>query len=104
MSLKDFFLGVLAGALAGVIFAPRSGRETREGLKEHYSEIKDQVIGKTASIKGITRETYENIVDSVVEGFESAKKITSSEASDIRAELKSGYHKIRAVLCQGRPA
>jgi gas vesicle protein len=104
MSFKDFFLGLLAGALTGILLSPKSGRETREGLKKHYSEIKDQVIGKTASIKEISKETYENIVDSVVEGYQSAKKITSSEAADIRAELKSGYHKIKAVLSQARPA
>ncbi len=104
MSFKDFFLGLLAGTLTGIMISPRSGRETREGIKQSYAEIKDEVIGKTAAIKEISREAYGNIVDSVVEGYLSAKKITAAEAAEIKAKLKTGYNKVKDIFVQARPA
>ena len=104
MSYKDFFLGLLAGAVAGIMLSPKSGRETREGIKKYYSDIKDKVLEKTASVKEITKETYGNVVDAVVEGYRSSRKITASEAAEIKADLKEGYDRIKAVFSQSRPA
>jgi len=55
-------LGVIAGAIAGLLFAPKSGAETRKIIKEKAKEIgkegqKLAVSGKEAVEKGIEKVT-----------------------------------------------
>ncbi|MCB0824887.1 MAG: YtxH domain-containing protein [Armatimonadetes bacterium] len=40
--LAGFGLGALLGALAGILFAPKAGEETREELGSRLKEIKDK--------------------------------------------------------------
>lgn len=40
-SVVSFLLGVSTGILLGILFAPKSGRETREDLKGHMEVIKE---------------------------------------------------------------
>jgi gas vesicle protein len=98
MSEKDFLLGAMAGVIVGILFAPKSGRSTRESMRTYYFEMKDNILENLSQIKDITRETYENVVNSVVKGYEEAKVVTTEEAAQIRQELKSGYSRIKMVL------
>jgi gas vesicle protein len=98
MSSKDFFFGAVLGALAGVLFAPKSGKETREGAKTYYLEMKDQVLEEMGKVKDISRETYEKVVNSVVRGYEDTRKITSREAVEIKQDLKSGYDRMQQLV------
>jgi gas vesicle protein len=100
MSERYFFFGALAGFIAGVLFAPKSGRRTREAMRSYYFEMKDQILENLPQIKDITKETYDNVVNSVVTGYEEARLVTSSEAVQIKNELKSGYERIKTVLSQ----
>lgn len=40
--LAGFGLGALLGAAAGILFAPKSGDETREDLSKKLKEVKDK--------------------------------------------------------------
>jgi gas vesicle protein len=98
MSERDFLLGALAGVITGILIAPKPGRNTKESIRRYYFEMKDKILESLAQIKDITKETYDNIVNTVVKGYEEAKVITSEEAAQIRHELKSGYGRIKGVL------
>ncbi len=41
--LKGFLIGGLAGVIAGVLFAPKSGKETRDELGEKAADIATRV-------------------------------------------------------------
>lgn len=98
MSERSFFAGALTGFIAGIILAPKSGRRTREAMRSYYFEMKDQVLENLSQIKDITKETYDNVVNSVVKGYEEARLVTSGEAAQIKHELKSGYERVKTVL------
>lgn len=56
--LLSFVLGGLAGAALAVLFAPRSGRETRELLSDRMKEgvakgrdLKDEVVNRTQQLR-----------------------------------------------------
>jgi len=98
MSERSFFFGALTGFIAGLLLAPKSGRSLRQDMRTYYFEMKDQILENLSQIKDITKETYENVVNSVVKGYEEAKLVTSGEAAQIRAELKSGYSRIKTIL------
>lgn len=97
MSQKDFLLGAMAGAIIGILFAPKAGKSTRESMRKYYFEMKDQILENLSQMKNITKETYENVVNSVVKGYEEAKVVTSEEAAQIRHELKGGYNQLRDI-------
>jgi gas vesicle protein len=96
-----FLKGVLFGAVAGILLAPRSGRETREEIKKAYEEITDNITEELCRLKEVTLDTYNQVVHSVVNGYLEAKKITAKEAEQIIAELKDGYDKIRFAHQEG---
>lgn len=96
MKKWGFLRGALLGLMAGLLVAPRSGKETRENIKKHYEEISDRISEELSRMKDVTQETYAQVVGAVVDGFTEAKKITADEATAIKAELKKGFEEIRA--------
>jgi gas vesicle protein len=95
MTKSAFLRGALLGLIAGILVAPRSGKETRENIKRHYEEISDRISEELSRLKDITKETYAQVVGTVVHGFVEAKKITSDEAAELKSELKRGFEDIR---------
>ncbi|HBZ33502.1 MAG TPA: hypothetical protein DEO38_00205 [Bacteroidales bacterium] len=67
-ALLAFVGGAVAGALAGVLFAPKSGKETREDIAKKFDEVKAQVVA-ILDEKGIklSKEEFEKFVKSVME-------------------------------------
>ncbi|MDL2310616.1 YtxH domain-containing protein [Peptostreptococcaceae bacterium OttesenSCG-928-C18] len=105
--------GTLAGITAGVLFAPKSGEETRqdikefasdasESVKENLSTMKDTVIYKTEEIVGDIKDKYDEFkergvtelekasdeVEDVKEKAEKVKKTVKNAAEEIKDEVK----------------
>lgn len=96
-----FLKGVLFGALAGIMLAPRAGKETRDEIKKTYGDITDLITEELSCLKEVSSEAYDQIVQSVVNAFTETKKITKAEAEQLVAELKQGYDKIRFAHQEG---
>jgi len=101
LGLGSLVIGAIAGAIAGILFAPKSGKETRDDLKETLNEIKDQVAAKVGDLKDITEQGYRAAVDTVLKTYEDARKLTADEASNIKADLNKGYKDIKQAAGQG---
>lgn len=69
-ALLAFLLGAAAGAVAGVLLAPRSGEETRERLKDWLEEKRE----KTQEFLEKEREHLRHKKDQVSTAFDAAKK------------------------------
>jgi gas vesicle protein len=54
-----FVLGSLIGAALGVLYAPKSGRETRSNIKKFGEEIADTVSDLSDDFKEDERQFYE---------------------------------------------
>ncbi len=96
LAVGSLVIGAVAGAIAGILFAPKSGRETRDELKETLTQVKDDVATKIGDfdIQELTKNAYQTVVDTVVRTYEDAKKLTASEASNIKSDLEQGYEDI----------
>ena len=57
--LSYFFLGLGMGVAVGVLFAPKSGRETREYLRSKAEEGTDYVKQKSGEVREQASEVYD---------------------------------------------
>ena len=46
-----FVGGVVLGAVAGLLFAPKSGRETRREIKDSATKVKEEVVNAAKRTK-----------------------------------------------------
>ena len=85
-------LGAIFGAIAGLLFAPKAGKETREDIKKFAQDTKEkgeelfegakkEVAVKLENLKKAGKEIngddYKKIVDEIVENFKGNGKITA---------------------------
>ena len=56
-------VGGTLGVLSGILLAPKSGKETRNDIKEKANEIKDNTIEKTRELKANAKEAKTKIKD-----------------------------------------
>ena len=80
---SHIILGAAAGFAAGILFAPKSGKETREELKQKAKVWR----GKAKDSYTITKEGATLVKDEVVEGAQYLKDIGRDAAGDAKAEV-----------------
>lgn len=93
-------VGVLAGAIAGILFAPQSGKETREDIAKYLHEMKEKIAQELAKMGTITKEKYDEVVNKVVKIYEMEKKITSKDAADIKDKLEKNYNEVVRIAAE----
>lgn len=80
-TLLAFVLGGVIGAALGILYAPKSGRETRYNIKRIGEEFADTVYDLGDDVKETSRKVYEegrekvlSGKDKITEAFEAGKK------------------------------
>jgi gas vesicle protein len=79
--LVGIMLGAAAGALLGVLFAPNSGKETRESIKQKTKHLKEELEVK---IEAIDKSTLNDLKKSC----EDIKEVAADEYQNIAKQLK----------------
>lgn len=83
-SARSFFWGLLAGAGIALLFAPRSGEETRREIKRSAGRV-----------KLIAQDTAEDLTDTVLDKYEHARRTVENtidatkEAIDLKKKQAS---------------
>lgn len=111
--LKGLFVGAIAGAVAGILLAPKSGKETRKDLKKlamDFDEKATELYNKAVVIlrkklnalkragKKIDETRYLDIVKDVVAEVEKDSAITSDAAKKIGHQLKKDWVIVKEEL------
>jgi len=91
-------IGVLAGAIAGVLLAPKSGKETRDDITKYIHEMKDRIAEELTKAGKITKDSYNDIVAKIVKVYELEKKISAEDAKDIKDKLDSNYEEVKKAI------
>jgi gas vesicle protein len=63
--LSYFFLGLGLGVAAGVLFAPKSGAETRDFLRSKAEEGTDYVKRRAEDLRDTTADAFDRSKDSI---------------------------------------
>lgn len=74
-----FFGGALAGVIAGILFAPKSGEETRRELKGYARRTEEDLIEKA-------KEARAALDDAIERG----KHFVAEKRVDVEAAVKAG--------------
>jgi gas vesicle protein len=74
-----FLAGAVAGGIAGVLFAPKSGDETRRELKGYARKTEEELIEKA-------KEARAALDDAIERG----KHFLSEKRADLEAAVKAG--------------
>ncbi|HWB83538.1 MAG TPA: YtxH domain-containing protein [Bryobacteraceae bacterium] len=76
--LAWFLVGAVVGATVGLLYAPNSGRNTRQILSQKSQESKDAVTGTSRDIVEAGREMFERgrqLVEDAADLFERGRKL-----------------------------
>jgi gas vesicle protein len=112
---KGLILGTVAGAVAGILLAPKSGAETREDLKKMAIEVKDRTIDlyttakkrlekKIAYLKKagekLDESKYKLLVQEVVDEIKNDAEVTSSASAKLAKQLKADWKMFSTALAK----
>jgi gas vesicle protein len=92
--MKGFAMGAALGAIAGILFAPRGGKETQKMLKDKAHEVKGMVAAKAAELKKISEESYAQLVEEAV-FVAKQKKMSAKEIDALKKDLLARYKDLK---------
>jgi gas vesicle protein len=100
-AITFFLIGLGAGALAGLLLAPKSGKQLRKDIRRGYEDAKD-AVGEWAddaaeSVKGHVREAGERVRDAADRGVEMAEEL----GKDLRDSVREKVEPMRKVINRG---
>ncbi len=78
-NLLAFLVGGLMGAGLALLFAPRSGRETREQIREYAKDLESKVKDQVEDVKKYTSEEIDKLKDRAKSAVEHGKKAFKEE-------------------------
>jgi gas vesicle protein len=96
--IEGIAVGAVAGAIAGLLLAPKSGQETREEITADLNEIKDKLVARLEKLEDCTKEKYEEAVTTIVAEYSAAKKIPVEQAEELENRLRDGYETILKTI------
>jgi gas vesicle protein len=82
--LAYFLVGGGIGAVVALLFAPRTGRETREMIAQRASESRERVLSASR-----------NVGDRVTSYIDKGKEVVSSQKEQISAAIEAGKQAYR---------
>ena len=88
-------IGAVVGGALGVLFAPQSGKETREDIKKALNDAKEEVGEKANKIQDLTIAQYQKIVDEVVNQYKAIKNLGDKKVAKIKEEFCANYQKTK---------
>lgn len=86
----NLLLGVLIGAGVAVLFAPRSGQETRRGIKRRARQAGDTVVGAAQGVSDQVVDTFESARNRVEEQIESARLAVELKKQQVTRAVEAG--------------
>lgn len=79
-----FLGGAMAGVVAGLLLAPKSGEETRRDLRNYARRAEEEVLEKAKEARAALDQTMER-----------GKQFFAEKAADVEAAVKAGREAVK---------
>ena len=104
VGVGSFLLGALVGAGLALLFAPKSGAETQEELREHARKIRSAAEERVREAQRQLEDRLDDVREGVQTRFDGVKDAVSagrSAASDARVDLERKLQRSKAAYRAG---
>jgi gas vesicle protein len=102
-----FVWGLLVGAAAALLFAPKAGRETREELSESYFRLRGDAEDRLRDAQEAMNRTVDEVRRQFEDGMDSARRAVESgrqAARESRDEMERRVRESRDAFRSGYEA
>jgi gas vesicle protein len=103
--IGGFLLGALAGAAVALLFAPRSGEETRAELRDGMRRLKDRADETVRTMQDAVGDTLQGVrstvtdrLDHAREAFETGRQSARDAREDLERKARETRERIRAGI------
>ena len=96
--VKALVVGGLIGAGLGILFAPKSGRETRDDIARKADELLAKVGEEFEKEDGKGRRAYEGAIDKLMQAEEKAVE----KIADVAEKLSENKSRLMSAIDAGR--
>lgn len=87
----SFLLGAAAGFLLGILFAPASGKETRQKIKEQAAKTGEKAKESYEKISREAEKGIQIVKERAQEGIEAIKDFIEKKKEEIAKKPSQGY-------------
>jgi gas vesicle protein len=81
---KGVLIGGIIGAAAGLLFAPKPGRELRSDLKNRYRDAQDKTKQAVADVAGKTQDMVHQVGQHAADLMDKTKSAVSSAKEEVQ--------------------
>lgn len=93
--LKGMLLGLGVGAVLGMLYAPKSGKELRDDIKRKSVEVKNKGKEEFEKIKERFADQYDKTENMLAARF--GADLDKSKKAAIKQELKGAFERIKEI-------
>lgn len=94
-SVGAFLLGAAVGAVAGLLFAPRSGEETRREIEEGADRIRQDAERKLSDLRQEVEQAYDRVRTEMEEGLAAARSEVEGRRRQAGEAVRAGREAAR---------
>lgn len=107
-TVLSILFGATIGVFIGILFAPKSGKETRnqinskaeavkEGINYKTYELKEKVVEKAEKVQDDIAEIKEELKEKVLETAERVQEEISVKTDELKEKVKEKVHAIKST-------
>lgn len=88
-------VGALLGAVAGMLLAPKSGKDTRKTLRDWSEDMGNTVKDRLQKTKDAAQDKYNQVAEAVAEKKDKVDTIKENEVSNLGEDLKGRWENVK---------
>lgn len=92
-----FFTGFMAGAVISLLYAPSSGKETRQKIRDKSIEAKDRTVELAQQTSESARQSAQNLMEQGKEGVQGIVDTSKERLQEAGVQVKSAVEVGRKV-------
>ena len=99
-----FVVGGLVGAAVGLLFAPKSGREVRDDIKDRAGKLKNAMGENWQSVSTRGKEVLDNVATRSRDAYDKGTELVTEQKGRLGAALTAGSAAAKEAYRKETPA